>query len=140
MYGGPTEVQWHAKSRRNAGANFFVVGRDPAGVGGSDAWIAEQKKVYGIADADDLYDGNHGRYVLAMSPSMNGLGLMSFGKVYYDQVDHKMRPKDSKRSKDFLSISSTKRTASQFVDTDTSQSLLCASAAARVQPAATRHS
>ena len=29
---GPTEVQWHAKSRMNAGANFYIVGRDPAGM------------------------------------------------------------------------------------------------------------
>jgi 3'-phosphoadenosine 5'-phosphosulfate synthase len=101
MYGGPTEVQWHAKSRREAGANFFVVGRDPAGVTGSAAW---QKKT----GEEDLYDGNHGRFVLAVSPSMNDLGLMSFGKVYYDQVDHKMRAKDKARKKDFLSISGTK--------------------------------
>ena len=31
-YAGPTEVQWHAKARMNAGANFYIVGRDPAGV------------------------------------------------------------------------------------------------------------
>lgn len=27
MYGGPTEVQWHAKSRMNAGTNYYIVGR-----------------------------------------------------------------------------------------------------------------
>ncbi|XP_010527712.1 PREDICTED: ATP sulfurylase 1, chloroplastic-like, partial [Tarenaya hassleriana] len=32
-YAGPTEVQWHAKARINAGANFYIVGRDPAGKG-----------------------------------------------------------------------------------------------------------
>ncbi|KEH25202.1 ATP sulfurylase-like protein [Medicago truncatula] len=32
-YAGPTEVQWHAKARINAGANFYIVGRDPAGMG-----------------------------------------------------------------------------------------------------------
>lgn len=26
-YAGPTEVQWHAKARINAGANFYIVGR-----------------------------------------------------------------------------------------------------------------
>ena len=31
IYAGPTEVQFHAKSRRVAGASFFTVGRDPAG-------------------------------------------------------------------------------------------------------------
>jgi hypothetical protein len=29
---GPTEVQWHAKARMSAGANFYIVGRDPAGM------------------------------------------------------------------------------------------------------------
>ena len=31
-YAGPTEVQWHAKSRMTAGASFYIVGRDPAGM------------------------------------------------------------------------------------------------------------
>ena len=34
IYGGPTEVLFHAKSRRNAGATYFVAGRDPAGMKG----------------------------------------------------------------------------------------------------------
>ena len=29
---GPTEVQWHAKARMACGANFYIVGRDPAGM------------------------------------------------------------------------------------------------------------
>ena len=32
IYAGPTEVQFHAKSRRVGGASFFTVGRDPAGM------------------------------------------------------------------------------------------------------------
>ena len=32
MYAGPTEVQWHCKARLAAGANFYIVGRDPAGM------------------------------------------------------------------------------------------------------------
>ena len=48
IYAGPTEVQFHAASRRAAGASFFVVGRDAAGMKGSaDAqWSPD----------DDLYD------------------------------------------------------------------------------------
>ena len=30
MYAGPTEVQWHAKARMSAGANFYIVGRSVA--------------------------------------------------------------------------------------------------------------
>lgn len=31
LYGGPTEVQWHARARRAAGVNSYIVGRDPVG-------------------------------------------------------------------------------------------------------------
>jgi 3'-phosphoadenosine 5'-phosphosulfate synthase len=30
LYAGPTEVQWHAKARRVAGVDAYIVGRDPA--------------------------------------------------------------------------------------------------------------
>ena len=55
VYAGPTEVQFHAKSRRSAGASYFVVGRDPAGMKGSSMAVAHPD--------DDLYHGDHGRYV-----------------------------------------------------------------------------
>ena len=53
LYAGPTEVQWHAKARLNAGANFFIVGRDPAGLPHPDP----------NQGGMDLYDANHGRKV-----------------------------------------------------------------------------
>ncbi|KAI3930754.1 hypothetical protein MKX01_037200 [Papaver californicum] len=54
-YAGPTEVQWHANARTNAGANFYIVGRDPAGMGHP-------------ADKRDMYDPDHGKKVLSMDP------------------------------------------------------------------------
>ena len=50
MYAGPTEVQWHAKSRMSTGANFYIVGRDPAGMPHPDG-------------GKDLFDHSHGAKV-----------------------------------------------------------------------------
>ena len=44
------QVQWHCKARMNAGANFFIVGRDPAGMPHPDT-------------KGDLYDPTHGKKV-----------------------------------------------------------------------------
>lgn len=96
IYAGPREVQWHAKSRKNAGAGFFVVGRDPAGIKRSDG------------DKDDMYNGDHGRFVLHMAPGMEDFKIMQFSKVYYDVTDHKMKPIDKSRKDDFLSISGSR--------------------------------
>lgn len=101
IYAGPTEVQFHAKSRRDAGARYFVVGRDPAGMARSS----------GPGEGDDLYNGDHGRYVLENSPGMGEMDLLSFDKVYYDKRDHSMRTADPARPDDFISISGTKMRA-----------------------------
>jgi len=97
VYAGPTEVEFHAKSRRSAGASYFVVGRDPAGMKGS-----------AVAEAhpdDDLYDGNHGRYVLQNSPGIGDMKMLSFVKVMYDITDNVMKLPDPNRPNDFISIS-----------------------------------
>jgi 3'-phosphoadenosine 5'-phosphosulfate synthase len=100
IYGGPTEVLFHAKSRRNAGATYFVAGRDPAGMKGSS-----------IAEAhpdDDLYNGDHGRYVLTMSPGQDPMNILPFAPVSYDKKDNTMKAKDKSRLDDFVDISGTK--------------------------------
>lgn len=64
-YAGPTEVQWHAKARINAGANFYIVGRDPAGMGHP-------------TEKRDLYDPDHGKKVLSMAPGLQKLNILPF--------------------------------------------------------------
>jgi len=98
IYAGPTEVQFHAKSRRIAGAAFFTVGRDPAGMPYSG----------GPHKGDDLYHGDHGRYVLISSPGVGQMQFLGFTKVYYDKKDHTMRTPDNSRKSDFISISGSK--------------------------------
>lgn len=98
IYAGPTEVQFHAKSRRVAGASFFTVGRDPAGMPYSS----------GPNEGDDLYHPDHGRYVLMSSPGVGDMEFLGFSKVYYDKKDHTMRNKDESRGDDFISISGSK--------------------------------
>ena len=65
LYAGPTEVQWHAKARINAGADFYIVGRDPAGMA-----HPTQKR--------DLYDPDHGKLVLSMAPGLERLNILPF--------------------------------------------------------------
>ncbi|XP_058105401.1 ATP sulfurylase 1, chloroplastic-like [Magnolia sinica] len=94
-YAGPTEVQWHAKSRINAGANFYIVGRDPAGM----AHPVEKR---------DLYDADHGKKVLSMAPGLERLNILPFRVAAYDKKQKKMAFFDPSRPQDFLFISGTK--------------------------------
>ncbi|KAG6496360.1 ATP sulfurylase 2-like [Zingiber officinale] len=94
-YAGPTEVQWHAKARLNAGANFYIVGRDPAGMGHP-------------TEKRDLYDPDHGKKVLSMAPGLEKLNILPFKVAAYDTVAKKMSFFDPSRVQDFLFISGTK--------------------------------
>ncbi|KAI3459433.1 hypothetical protein Pfo_016096 [Paulownia fortunei] len=94
-YAGPTEVQWHAKARINAGANFYIVGRDPAGM----SHPLEKR---------DLYDADHGKKVLSMAPGLERLNILPFKVAAYDKTQSKMAFFDPSRAQDFLFISGTK--------------------------------
>ncbi|KAL0367198.1 UNVERIFIED_CONTAM: ATP sulfurylase 1, chloroplastic [Sesamum radiatum] len=97
-YAGPTEVQWHAKARINAGANFYIVGRDPAGM----SHPLEKR---------DLYDADHGKKVLGMAPGLERLNILPFKVAAYDKSQSKMAFFDPSRAQDFLFISGTKMRA-----------------------------
>lgn len=82
MYAGPTEVQWHAKARMNAGANFYIVGRDPAGMPHPD------KAMY---PDGNLYEATHGARVLKMAQGLDSMEVRLldyihgyFGNLFYD--------------------------------------------------------
>ncbi|KAG8239619.1 hypothetical protein J437_LFUL019316 [Ladona fulva] len=96
-YAGPTEVQWHAKARMNAGANFYIVGRDPAGLPHPD------KSVGG-----DLYEPTHGARVLRMAPGLSHLEIVPFRVAAYDRTVKKMAFFEPSRAVDFDFISGTK--------------------------------
>lgn len=93
MYAGPTEVQWHAKARMNAGGTrvptFYIVGRDPAG-------IPHPSK------PGNLYEPTHGGRVLNMAPGLDSLNIIKFRVAAYDKKKNKMAFFDDKRAEDFL--------------------------------------
>ena len=76
MYAGPTEVQWHCKGRANAGADHYIVGRDPAGM----AHPTEDK---------DLYLHHHGKQVLQMAPGLD-INIIPFRVAAYRKSQGKM--------------------------------------------------
>jgi 3'-phosphoadenosine 5'-phosphosulfate synthase len=100
MYAGPTEVQWHAKARMNAGANFYIVGRDPAGI--------PHPQGQDSTPDGNLYDVTHGSRVLKMAPGLNSLEIIPFRVAAYDTKNVKMDFFDPTRKEDFLFISGTK--------------------------------
>ncbi|XP_060518829.1 bifunctional 3'-phosphoadenosine 5'-phosphosulfate synthase-like isoform X2 [Cylas formicarius] len=100
LYAGPTEVQWHAKARMVAGANYYIVGRDPAGVPhpeGKDA-----------TPDGNLFDSTHGARVLRMAPGLDSLEILPFRVAAYDMIEKKMAFFEPKRKEDFDFISGTR--------------------------------
>ena len=95
MYAGPTEVQWHAKARMTCGANFYIVGRDPAGMPHPDT-------------KQDLYNPQHGGMVLSMAPGVPQLEILHFKVAAYDTKSKSMAFFDPQRKEDFDFISGTR--------------------------------
>jgi len=96
MYAGPTEVQWHAKARMVTGANFYIVGRDPAGMPHPDP------------PKRDIYEATHGSKVLKMAPGLENLEIIPFKVAAYDTKAKAMAFFDPSRKDDFEFISGTK--------------------------------
>lgn len=97
MYAGPTEVQWHAKCRLNAGANYYIVGRDPAGMPHP-----------GDPKRGDLYDPTHGSRVLLAAPGLDELKIVPFRVAAYNKTTQSMEYFDPARIAEFEFISGTK--------------------------------
>ncbi|KAJ7426890.1 Bifunctional 3'-phosphoadenosine 5'-phosphosulfate synthase 2 [Willisornis vidua] len=95
LYAGPTEVQWHCRARMVAGANFYIVGRDPAGMPHPDT-----KK--------DLYEPTHGGKVLSMAPGLTSVEILPFRVAAYNKLKRAMDFYDPKRHDDFDFISGTR--------------------------------
>uniref|UniRef100_A0A7N9AQR3 3'-phosphoadenosine 5'-phosphosulfate synthase 2a n=1 Tax=Mastacembelus armatus TaxID=205130 RepID=A0A7N9AQR3_9TELE len=95
MYAGPTEVQWHCRARMIAGANFYIVGRDPAGIP-----HPETKQ--------DLYDPTHGGKVLTMAPGLTSVEIIPFRVAAYNKTKKAMDFYDKERHAEFEFISGTK--------------------------------
>ncbi|NXQ61888.1 PAPS2 synthase, partial [Anthoscopus minutus] len=95
LYAGPTEVQWHCRARMVAGANFYIVGRDPAGMPHPDT-------------KQDLYEPTHGGKVLSMAPGLTSVEIIPFRVAAYNKLKRAMDFYDSKRHDDFDFISGTR--------------------------------
>ncbi|XP_043278456.1 bifunctional 3'-phosphoadenosine 5'-phosphosulfate synthase 2 [Venturia canescens] len=99
MYAGPVEVQWHAKARMNAGANFYIVGRDPAGIPHPDK---------NMTPDGNLYDPSHGARVLSMARGLQTLEIIPFRVAAYDTKNKRMAFFEPERRQDFDFISGTR--------------------------------
>lgn len=73
----PSQVQWHCRARMIAGTNFYIVGRDPAGMP-----HPETKK--------DLYEPTQGGKVLSMAPGLTSVEIIPFRVAAYNKVKRAM--------------------------------------------------
>lgn len=96
-YAGPTEVQWHAKGRIVAGVDYYIVGRDPAGV--KDPSDPSQ----------DLYDPTHGAKILQRTPGLQCLNIIPFRVAALNKKKNEMEfLSQDLNTDDYLLISGSK--------------------------------
>ena len=81
----------------SAGAQFYIVGRDPAG-------LPHPDKSLGC----DLYEPSHGGRVLSNAPGLPHLEIIPFRVAAFDKTKSKMDYFDPDRKSDFEFISGTK--------------------------------
>lgn len=93
------QVQWHAKARMVAGSNYYIVGRDPAGIPHPD-----REKYLG----QDLYDSADGGIVLTMAPGLEDLEILPFKVAAYNKETQKMDYFDPTKKEAYEFISGTK--------------------------------
>lgn len=91
-----------------AGANFYIVGRDPAGVPHPDPDLKPKR---------DLYEATHGGRVLSMAPGLADLEILPFKVAAYDKTKKKMDFFDPSRKDDFEFISGTKMRSKYYLIT-----------------------
>lgn len=89
----------------NAGANFYIVGRDPAG-------IPHPNKTATLDG--NLYDPTHGAKVLTIARGFYNLEIIPFRVAAYDTRNKKMSFFEPERKQDFEFISGTKMRGKQI--------------------------
>ena len=94
-FAGPTEVQWHARTRMMAGVNFYIAGRDPAGI----SHPSDHSKY--------LFEPTHGTKVLTMAPGLNQLNILPFKVAAYHRPSKKMAFYELSKHNEFDFISGT---------------------------------
>lgn len=92
-------MQWHAKARMIAGANAFIVGRDPAGISHPDKEVNPGR---------DLYDPTDSGTLLKIAPGLKDLRIIDFKMAAYNKVLKKMDYFEPARMDEFEFITGTK--------------------------------
>lgn len=89
-----------------AGANFYIVGRDPAGV--------PHPEGKNVTPDGNLYDPTHGSRVLKMAPGLDYLEIIPFRVAAYDLSSKSMAFFEPKRKQNFDFISGTRMRSKFF--------------------------